>query len=219
MFDLIRIDHFRGIEGYWAVPASEPTAVNGKWLPGPGAELLSALRDALGGLPVVAEDLGVITPEVDALREGFDLPGMRVLQFAFGGAVESRFLPHRYTPNLLVTTGTHDNDTTRGWAEKLTPAEQQQFDAYVPEASGDPVWSLLRTAWASVADLAVVPLQDLLGLGSEARLNTPGTASGNWRWRATAAQLGDATWVERLAATTHVYERAAAKPNQTSEAG
>src|SRR5262249_19552810 len=125
LFDRVRIDHFRGIEGYWAVPAGDPTAERGQWIRGPGADLLRTLRDNLGELPIIAEDLGVITPEVDALRAAFGLPGMRILQFAFGGAVESRFLPHRFERNLVVYTGTHDNDTTRGWFEKLTDAERR----------------------------------------------------------------------------------------------
>jgi 4-alpha-glucanotransferase len=207
MVDMVRVDHFRGVEAYWAVPAGEPTAQNGTWMPGPGSELIEALRGALGSVPVVAEDLGFITPEVDALRERYRLPGMRVLQFAFGGAVESRFLPYRYTRDLFITTGTHDNDTTRGWFDKLTEAERRAYEEYAPEAAREPVWALVRLAWASVADLAFAPLQDLLGLGSEARLNTPGVASGNWRWRATAAQVNDRTWIERLAKWTRVYER------------
>lgn len=207
LVDMVRIDHFRGIEAYWAVPASDSTAERGQWLPGPREELLDALRTALGNLPVVAEDLGFITAEVDSLRERFALPGMRVLQFAFGGAVESRFLPHRYTRDLFVTTGTHDNDTTRGWFDKLTPAEQRVYESYVPGAHRDPVWSLIRTAWASVADLAFTPLQDLLERGSDARLNTPGIASGNWHWRATEAEVNNTAWIERLREYTRVYER------------
>jgi 4-alpha-glucanotransferase len=209
MVDMVRVDHFRGVEAFWAVPAGEPTAKNGTWMPGPGGELLEAIRAALGEVPVVGEDLGFITPEVDALRERYGLPGMRVLQFAFGGAVEARFLPHRYARDLFVTTGTHDNDTTRGWFDKLTDAERRAYEEYAPEASREPVWALVRLAWASVADLAFAPLQDLLGLGSEARLNTPGTPSGNWRWRATAAQAGDRAWIDRLAEFTRVYERGA----------
>jgi 4-alpha-glucanotransferase len=178
-------------------------------MPGPGGELIEALRGALGSVPVVAEDLGFITPEVDALRERFRLPGMRVLQFAFGGAVESRFLPHRYARDLFVTTGTHDNDTTRGWYGLLSEAEQDSYHQYLPEAEREPVWALVRLAWASVADFAFAPLQDLLGLGSEARLNTPGVASGNWRWRATAAQVADRAWIGRLAELTRAYERGA----------
>lgn len=207
LVDLVRVDHFRGIEAYWAVPAGDATAENGRWVPGPRDELLDALRTALGQLPVVAEDLGFITPEVDELRERFHLPGMRVLQFAFGGEVEARFLPHRYSPNLLVTTGTHDNDTTRGWFEKLTADERRAYESYVPEAARDPVWALIRTGWASVANLAFAPLQDFLELGSESRLNTPGVGSGNWVWRATEAQITDRTWIDRLAEYTQIYER------------
>jgi 4-alpha-glucanotransferase len=207
LVDMVRVDHFRGIEAYWAVPAGDSTAERGTWLPGPGEQLLSALRTALGNVPVVAEDLGFITQEVDALREKFRLPGMRVLQFAFGGAVESRFLPHRYSPDLFVTTGRHDNDTTRGWFDKLTDAERRGYESYVTEANREPVWALIRTAWSSVADFAFTPLQDLLELGSAARLNTPGIASGNWRWRATAAQVNDRTWIDRLAEYSRVYER------------
>jgi 4-alpha-glucanotransferase len=211
LVDMVRVDHFRGIEAYWAVPAGDSTAERGQWLPGPRDELLEALRTALGNVPVVAEDLGFITPEVDALREKFQLPGMRVLQFAFGGAVESRFLPHRYTPDLFVTTGTHDNDTTRGWFDKLTDAEKCTYESYVPGVKREPVWAMIRAAWSSVADYAFTPLQDLLELKSEARFNTPGTASGNWRWRAVSSQVRNAPWIERLAEYTRVYERTTEK--------
>ncbi len=207
MVDMVRVDHFRGVEAYWAVPAGEPTAMNGTWKPGPRGELLDAIRSELGDVPVVGEDLGFITPAVDALRERYGLPGMRVLQFAFGGAVEARFLPHRYSRDLFVTTGTHDNDTTRGWFDKLTADERQAYEDYAPQSARDPVWALIQLAWASVAEFAFAPLQDLLGLDSEARLNTPGVASGNWRWRATATQTTDPTWINRLAAITRIYER------------
>ncbi len=213
LFDQVRIDHFRGIEAFWAVPASETTAEGGRWLPGPRDELLGALVNSLGKLPVVAEDLGFITSGVDELRERFGLPGMRILQFAFGGAVEERFLPHRFTRDLLVTTGTHDNDTTRSWFESLTDEERQAFEAYVPGSSKEPVWSLIRTAWSSVATQAVTPLQDLLELGSLARLNTPGKASGNWRWRANLADVIDPTWLDRLTGFTRIYERMSSLPD------
>ena len=209
LFDQIRIDHFRGIEAFWAVPAQNSTAEGGRWVPGPGGELLEAIRNAIGDLPVVAEDLGVITPEVDELIERFQLPGMRVLQFAFGGAVESRFLPHRFSRRLLVTTGTHDNDTTQGWFDGLKQAEREAYVAYVPEAIRESVWALIRAAWSSVADQAFVPLQDLLGLGSSARMNIPGTASGNWRWRASQADVMGSVWGERLAELSRAYERGA----------
>jgi 4-alpha-glucanotransferase len=208
MFDQVRIDHFRGVEAYWAVPFGDPTAENGRWLPGPRDDLLRAIQKAVGDVPVIAEDLGFITPEVEALRERFRLPGIRLLQFAFGGAVEPRFLPHRYCRDAVVFTGTHDNDTTRGWWDKLTPEERDRFVRYAPEAVRDPVWALIRLGFASVADLVVVPAQDLLGLGSEARMNTPGNPTGNWRWRATEAELADRGWQDRLLELTTVYERA-----------
>lgn len=208
MVDLVRLDHFRGIEGFWAVPVGDPTAERGEWRPGPGGELLEALRRQLGNLPIIAEDLGVITPEVDAIRERFGLPGMRILQFAFGGAVESRFLPHRFGPNVVVYTGTHDNDTTRGWFEGLNDVERSHLLRYVPDAAADPVRALVRLGWASVANLAVAPLQDLLDLGSEARINTPGTATGNWRWRLPGTRLEPGAWVGWLRELTETYDRA-----------
>jgi len=211
LFDLVRIDHFRGLEAYWAVPAGDSTAERGTWSPGPRGDLLDAMRKAIGSLPIIAEDLGFITADVDALREEFHLPGMRILQFAFGGAVEPRFLPHRFDENLVVYTGTHDNDTTRGWYEKLTDAERSDFHKYAPDAAAHPVGALIRLAWASVADLAIVPLQDLLGQGSEARINKPGTKTGNWRWRASSQDLAKSDWIDWLAELNRTYERNAAK--------
>jgi 4-alpha-glucanotransferase len=212
--DLIRLDHFRGLEAYWAVPFGDPTAERGTWERAPGGELLAAVRERLGALPIIAEDLGFITPEVDALRTRFGLPGMRILQFAFGGAVETRFRPHHFTPDAVAYTGTHDNDTTAGWAEKLAPPERADFTRYAPDAAADPVRALARLAWASVAELAVCPLQDLLGLGSEARMNTPGTTTGNWTWRAPATALDDPEWVGFLAEITAAYERTAVIPGR-----
>jgi 4-alpha-glucanotransferase len=205
--DLIRLDHFRGFEAAWHVPAGSATAEPGAWAPGPGAELFEALSAALGGLPLIAEDLGVITPEVDALRLRFGLPGMRIMQFAFGGAREDRFLPHNYDRRTVVYTGTHDNNTTRGWFEALTEEEHRYFRGYYPDRGEGAAWDLLRLAWSSVAELAVTPLQDVLDLGAEARMNVPGTPSGNWRWRVTAAQLAGADW-DKLAALTKIYQRA-----------
>jgi 4-alpha-glucanotransferase len=192
LFDLVRVDHFRGFEASWEVPGGAPTAENGRWVKAPGARLFRALERARGRLPIIAEDLGVITPEVNALRERFGFPGMRILQFAFdageaGGEDPSanRFLPHNHAPDSVVYTGTHDNDTTRGWWESRTQRERDLVNAYCPSADPDPSWRFIRMALASVCGLAVVPLQDALGLGSEARMNTPGTSSGNnWTWRA-----------------------------------
>lgn len=204
--DLVRLDHFRGFEAYWRIPAGMPTAEVGEWVPGPGADLLTSLRDALGGLPIIAEDLGVITPQVEALRDGFGLPGMKILQFAFGGATEHRFLPHTYEHNCVVYTGTHDNDTTRGWYEAATEAERDLVRRYLARDGADIAWELIRLAWSSVADLAVTPVQDLLSLGSEARMNLPGRPYGNWSWRFRASAVTPQL-VARLAEMTELYSR------------
>jgi 4-alpha-glucanotransferase len=204
--DLVRLDHFRGFEAYWEIPPNRPTAEVGRWVPGPGADLFVTLREALGGLPLLAEDLGVITPEVEALREQFRLPGMRVLQFAFGGAAEDRFLPHNYDHHTVVYTGTHDNDTTRGWSESLTETEARFLCRYAPGVDAEISWGLIRLAWASVADYALAPLQDVLSLGTAARMNLPGRPAGNWRWRFTEGMLTDAV-LARLADLTEVYAR------------
>jgi 4-alpha-glucanotransferase len=204
--DLVRLDHFRGFEAYWEVPAGSPTAATGRWVKGPGDDLFTVLDRDLGSLPLIAEDLGVITPEVDGLRTRWGLPGMRILQFAFGGAQEDRFLPHRYDRNTVVYTGTHDNDTTMGWAEHLTDQERRYFRRYEPGTDGDAAWDLIRLAWASVADIAVAPLQDVLSAGTQARMNLPGEPRGNWRWRFTAPALS-AERLDRLAEFTEAYER------------
>lgn len=207
MVDLVRLDHFRGFEAYWSVPAADKTAEHGKWIAGPGEDMFIAVKAALGTLPVIAEDLGVITPEVTALRKSFGLPGMRILQFAFGGAQEDRFFPHYYLDHhTVVYTGTHDNETTVGWFKNLKPSEQKLLDDYCPGAATDPAWGLMRLAWASVADLAVAPLQDVLRLGNEARMNLPGRTEGNWRWRLDPALLKDKL-LNDLASLTEVYQR------------
>src|SRR5262249_3316547 len=195
--DLIRLDHFRGFEAYWEVPAEMPTAEIGQWVPGPGADLFEPLRRELGHLPLIAEDLGLITPEVDALREQLQLPGMRVLHFAFGGEADHRFLPHNYLRNTVVYTGTHDNDTTHGWYATLPANEKAFLHRYLGREATDVAWDLIRLAWGSVADYAVVPLQDVLDLGTEARMNMPSRAAGNWGWRFTEEMLTEAV-LERL---------------------
>lgn len=205
--DRIRLDHFRGFEAYWEVPAGQATAERGRWVKGPGTDFLRVLRDKLGGLPIIAEDLGVITPEVRELRLHFNLPGMRILQFAFGGAAERRFLPHRHERNTVVYTGTHDNDTTRGWFDTLTSDEVRFLRRYAPGVEKDISWGLIRMAWMSTADYAITPLQDVLNLGSEARMNRPGQPVGNWRWRFRADRLPEAL-LDRLAELTEIYERA-----------
>jgi 4-alpha-glucanotransferase len=204
--DLVRLDHFRGFEAYWEVPAGMPTAEVGRWAPAPGAELIETLRQALGGLPLVAEDLGLITPEVEALRDRFGLPGMRILQFAFYGNPDDRFLPHNYERNTLVYPATHDNDTTVGWYSTLNEKDRAFLHRYLPCATGDIAWDLIRLAWGSVADYALASLQDVLSLGSEARMNKPAQPSGNWAWRFTADMLTPER-LGRLADITEVYSR------------
>jgi 4-alpha-glucanotransferase len=199
-FDAVRIDHFIGFQRYWEIPASEPTAVKGRWLPGPGAHFFRAVRRKLGALPLVAEDLGAITPEVKALRDAFALPGIRLLQFAFGTDPSAPdFVPHAYPRRAVVYTGTHDNDTTLGWYAAAPETERAAARAYLG-VTGDHIhWDMIRAVHMSVADLAIVPMQDLLGLGNEARMNLPGTPAGNWEWRmepgapsaALAARVGE----------------------------
>lgn len=208
LVDVVRLDHFRGFEAYWEVPASAPTAREGRWVPGPGASFLEALRAALGGLPLIAEDLGVITPEVTALREAFGLPGMKVLQFAFDGDPDNPYLPHNYEPGYVVYTGTHDNDTASGWFAGAPEATRDFCLRYLASEGRAIAWDLVRAAWSSVARWALAPMQDLLGLGSEARMNVPGRPEGNWRWRLLPGQA-DAALAARLAEVNHLYGRAA----------
>jgi len=194
LVDIIRVDHFRGFEAYWEIPASEPTAVKGRWVKAPGQELFQKVKKKLGKLPILAEDLGEITPEVEELRDMFDFPGMNILQFAFdageaGGEGDNGFLPHNYNPNSVVYTGSHDNDTTRGWYEKATEAERAQVRTYLRCGDMDAVWQFVRAAVSSVSRFAIIPMQDLLNLGDEARMNTPGRLGGNWTWRLMEDQL------------------------------
>jgi 4-alpha-glucanotransferase len=191
LYDLVRVDHFRGFEAYWEVPAGETTAINGRWVKGPEAKLFKALQKALGDdLPIIAEDLGLITPPVEALRDGFGLPGMKILQFAFGDPANA-YLPHNFVPNCVVYTGTHDNDTTRGWFDAAPEAEKAYALRYMNTDAAGFTWCMIRLAQASVASLAVVPAQDLLDLGSEARMNTPSLAAGNWGWRVPVGALDE----------------------------
>ena len=187
LVDLTRVDHFRGFVSYWAVPAGNPTAVEGKWRRGPGAHVFHAVEHELGPLPVVAEDLGMITEPVVRLRRELGFPGMVVLQFALGGDPTNPHLPANHEEQAVVYTGTHDNDTTRGWWESLTDEDR----AWTGLASDDPTWSLIGAAWGSRAALAIAPLQDVLDLGSEARMNLPGTEDGNWQWRYAPDALTD----------------------------
>lgn len=222
-FDLCRLDHFRGFEAFWEIPANEPTAVNGRWLKAPGAELFRAVTKALGPLPIVAENLGVITPEVEAIRQEFGFPGMSILQFAFGTDPQSPdFKPHNFPTNRFAYTGTHDNDTAMGWWNSTggdstrTPAEIEAEKNHALDYLGltgiapqPPMnWSLIRSLLASVAHGAVMPLQDVLGLGSEARFNTPGVPGGNWRWRFREGDLTPAL-AAQLQHLVHLYDRGA----------
>jgi 4-alpha-glucanotransferase len=187
--DIVRLDHFRGFAAYWEIPASESTAMHGRWMPGPGRALFEAIRADLGELPLVAEDLGFITPEVNELRKSIGIPGMRILQFAFGQA-DSPHLPHRYDPYTVVYTGTHDNDTARGWYENAPPDERRTAETYLGDDGSRIAWAMIRAVFTSVAYTAIVPVQDILGLGSEARMNRPGAgAGGNWSWRLTPGAL------------------------------
>lgn len=186
LVDIVRLDHFRGFAQYWRVRFGEETAVQGSWEDGPGEDFFTAVEQALGTLPIIAEDLGVITPDVTALREKFAFPGMKILQFAFDSGEANDYLPHKYEQNCVVYTGTHDNDTTLGWYQKASQHDRKWVKSYLKTEGRDIVWDFIRAAWTSNADIAMVPLQDVLGLGSEARMNTPGTTGGqNWRWRFT----------------------------------
>ncbi|HEX9795966.1 MAG TPA: 4-alpha-glucanotransferase [Anaerolineales bacterium] len=207
--DVVRLDHFRGFEAFWQIPAEEPSAVKGRWQPGPGAALFRAIESALGALPLIAEDLGVMTPGVVSLRQQFGLPGMNVLQFAFDGGADNPYLPHNHRWDSVVYTGTHDNDTTRGWYETADPAIRRRCQDYLGLSNERVADAMVRTAWASVCRLAVAPLQDLLELGSEARFNRPGVAQGNWRWRATPGAL-DTSLAERLAHRNQTFGRTTA---------
>lgn len=186
----MRIDHFRGFEAYWSVPYGRKTAQRGKWIKGPGAQLFTAIQEALGNdLPIFAEDLGIITPEVEALRDAFHFPGMKVLQFGFDNVEENNFLPYLYTENCICYTGTHDNDTTAGWYEAASEVSRDKVRRYMNCDGGTVARDFIRTAMGSVARYAIFPLQDALGLGSDSRMNTPGTPMGNWAWRYTSGML------------------------------
>jgi 4-alpha-glucanotransferase len=199
-FDIIRIDHFRGLEAAWEIPATEDTAVNGLWAKAPGHALLKAIKVEHGQIPLVAEDLGIITPEVEALRDDFDLPGMKILQFAFGGDPDNPYLPDNYDKNCVVYTGTHDNDTTLGWLNSISHDERNYIYNYLGCPTIPLHCALIHSALASVANLAVIPMQDILELGSEHRMNTPGTSGGNWQWRFQWDQLS----TEQMSRFTHL---------------
>jgi 4-alpha-glucanotransferase len=212
LVDIIRIDHFRGFEAYWEIPAGEETAIKGRWIKGPGMALFEAIEQSLGDLPILAEDLGVITPEVEALRDHFEFPGMKVLQFAFDSKeagslnASNAFLPHNHGRNAVVYTGTHDNDTTKGWYRGRTLEEKDLIRRYLGRPDDDIVWDFIRMAIASVARLAIIPMQDILNLDSDARMNIPSTLGGNWAWRYRPEALNHSV-SGRLLALVDLYGR------------
>jgi 4-alpha-glucanotransferase len=218
MFDLLRIDHFRGFAAAWEIPGADETAENGEWVTAPGKELFSAMQRSLGELPFIAEDLGVITPDVTELRETFGLPGMRIFQYAFGGDAHDQNLPHNYVNNCVAYTGTHDNDTAAGWWSSIAISEdpdaedehevQREYCLKYLNSDGVEInWDMIRVLWGSVADTAIVPMQDVIGLGSDARMNVPATGAGNWSWRMKkGASTNEAA--ARLKELTDIYGRA-----------
>ena len=211
--DFIRLDHFRGFAQFWEIPAPEPTAINGRWVDGPGDEFFNKIREALGGLPFFAEDLGYITPDVIALRDGHNIPGMAVLQFAFSDAGAHAYLPHRLNANRVIYTGTHENDTTLGWWATLGEKERGAVTALIGDCNDGVNWGLIRLAQSSPASFSIVPLQDVLGLGSEARLNTPSTTVGNYHWRFQPGSLKPKL-AKKLAALAEVTDRLPNQPVQ-----
>src|SRR5215469_14383239 len=222
LYDVIRLDHFRGFEAYWSIPADEETAIYGQWVKAPGHELFHRLKEVFGNLPFVAEDLGLITPEVDELREHFGMPGMRILQFGFSDRGAHQYLPHRYVQNTVAYTGTHDNNTTLGWwREGASDVERANVQTYLQtiEHEGEIVWAMMRAAARSVANLCVFPMQDVLHLGSEARMNTPSAGEGNWTWRYDLEAVHP-DFAKKLAALMEMTDRDGyQKPVEGKEAG
>lgn len=223
--DIVRVDHFRGFAASWEVPGKDKTAENGRWVNVPGKELFNVLRNKLGELPVMAEDLGVITPDVEELRDRFGFPGMRILQFAFGGDTKNVDLPHNYITNCVSYTGTHDNDTAVGWfhskvdasstRDQMDITKEHEFCLKYLDSNGAEInWDLIRAVWASVAHTAITPVQDLLGLGTEGRMNLPASESGNWHWRCKKGDLSDEI-AARLKELTEIYGRSRGNGNET----
>ncbi len=215
LFDAIRVDHFRGFESHWQIPAADMTAENGTWVKGPGADLFNTIRKKLGELPIIAEDLGFVTPEVEKLRDQFLFPGMKILHFAFNSDPGNSYLPHNYIPNSVVYTGTHDNDTTIGWYNSAPENDQHCLREYTRSDGSEPNWELIRLAMLSVADQAIFPLQDYMNLNSEHRMNTPGTVGNNWEWRFTPEML-DRVDRNRIRALIHMSNRFSAADNNLS---
>jgi 4-alpha-glucanotransferase len=210
--DLLRLDHFRGFVQAWHIPAGEKTAKNGKWVDGPGCNLFTQLHKRLGGLPLIAEDLGLITPDVEKVRLDFQLPGMKVLQFALD-TPKNPYWPHNYETLCICYTGTHDNETTNGWWSTLDEKNRGWLASYIGRKIEDPAWDLIRLAWSSVAAIAIAPLQDVLSLGNDARMNRPGVADGNWRWRFRPQQFNQGL-VDKLSGLTELYNRLPQEPQR-----
>jgi 4-alpha-glucanotransferase len=207
LYDIVRIDHFRGFDSYYAIPAKDDTARNGKWKQGPGMDLFETLEQKLGKLPIIAEDLGFLTPSVHKLLKDSGFPGMKVIQFAFDSREDSDYLPHNYPVNCVVYTGTHDNDTVMGWMKTAPKASVKFAKQYLNLTKEEGYnWGMMRAAWSSVAELSIVPMQDLLGLGSKARINTPSTIGDNWKWRATEDQITNKL-AKRLLSCMQMYAR------------
>ena len=204
--DIARLDHFRGFEAYWEIPFGNDTAVEGQWVKGPGHDFFKTVKNKMGELPIIAEDLGVITKEVNQLRDNFDLPGMKILQFAFAADSEDDFLPHNYPVNCVAYTGTHDNNTSWGWYEAAPEREKDFCRRYLARSGQDIAWSMIRTLWRSSAAWVLAPMQDFLSLGEWARMNYPGTASGNWDWRMHPDAIND-NLISRLYETNFLYGR------------
>jgi 4-alpha-glucanotransferase len=220
--DAIRLDHFRGFAAAWHIPAGAPTTQTGQWVPGPGADFFRAVERELGGLPFFAEDLGLITPDVNALRDQFRVPGTRVLQFAFDGHSDNPYLPENYIPNSVVYTGTHDNPTTREWYQELPDAQRRIFWSYLKRPAGsdsDVAPALMQLAWSSRAALAIAPLQDVLNLGREARMNVPGRTEGNWRWRCPEEMLTPAVfqWLHEMTHSSGPRRRCASSTAKSAD--
>lgn len=216
--DIVRLDHFRGFAGYWEVPGQESTAMNGRWVPGPGKDFLKSIQAALGDLPIIAEDLGVITPDVVELRQSFKLPGMKILVFAFDEGPDDPDLPHQHTTDSVVYTGTHDNDTVWGWYQRVDEKERDFARRYLRTDAHDLAWDLIRTAWASVAIFALAPLQDILNLDNRARMNYPSRPDGNWQWRMPPDALNDVISV-RIAELNWLYGRSPAEDQDNYRPG
>lgn len=211
LVDIVRLDHFRGFAAAWHVPFGNPTAIEGEWISGPAVELFSELQRNFPDLPIIAEDLGVITPDVESLRDGFGLPGMKILQFAFSGDPEDDFLPHHYPVNCFAYSGTHDNNTAQGWYDDATMAERDFCRSYLNfEKDGDAAWEMVRSVWQSVARCALAPMQDLIGLGASTRINMPGKMDGNWKWRMRTTHLTNEL-IQKLRKINFLYSRLSAQ--------